>query len=113
MKKIITVLSVCVTLLLIASACTKTQYVTFGDISGTVIDIDTDKPISGVAVTLSPGTGLNTYTGSDGLFYFSEIEAKKGSYTVWVDKSGYRPDHKDVYVIAGETVNIVIPMKKL
>lgn len=95
--------------LLLATACTKTQYDLFGSISGTVIDVDTDEPLAGVTVTLTPG-GLNNYTGNDGLFEFKELDAQQ--YTITVQKSGYQVNRKTVEALAGETVNISITMKK-
>lgn len=109
MKKILSILMVATALLLLATACTKTQYELFGNISGTVIDVDNGEPIAQVTVTLSPG-GRNTYTGTDGHFDFNEVDAQQ--YTVTVQKSGYEANRKTVEALAGETVNISITMKK-
>lgn len=109
MKKIVTILSLCVALILLAGACTKTPYDLFGNISGTVIDDATGEPIQQVTVTLKP-TIKNTYTGMDGMFEFHEIEA--GNYEVWTQKSGYGANNVKVYVGAGETVTVSLRMKK-
>lgn len=110
MKKILSALVLCFALLMLGSACTKTQYDLFGNVSGTVIDVDDGEPIGGATVTLSPG-GLNTYTGSDGNFDFNDIDAQK--YTVTVQKTGYEANRKSVEALAGETVNVSLTMKKL
>ncbi|MBQ9864694.1 MAG: carboxypeptidase-like regulatory domain-containing protein [Bacteroidales bacterium] len=107
MKRII-ILTLCAALLTLASSCNKIQYDLFGNISGTVIDVDTDEPIAGSTVTLSPG-GLNTYTGSDGHFAFNEIDAQQ--YTITVQKTGYQANRKTIEVLSGETINVSITMK--
>lgn len=109
MKRIVKTATLCAALLLLASACTKTQYDLFGNISGTVVDYDNGEPIAQATVTLSPG-GLNTYTGNDGHFDFKEIEAQQ--YTITVQKTGYQANRKIVEVPCGETVNTSITMKK-
>lgn len=109
MKKILSILMVAAALLLLTTACTKTQYDLFGNISGTVIDVDTGEPVQQATVTLSPG-GKNTYTGTDGHFDFNDVDAQQ--YTVTVQKSGYEANRKTVEALAGETVNISITMKK-
>lgn len=109
MKKTIISLLVCTTLLFFSSACTKTEYDLFGNISGTVVDKNTGEPIGQVAVTLKP-SARNTYTGSDGYFDFNEIEADR--YEVWVQKTGYRANNIKVEVPSGETVKVSITMEK-
>lgn len=91
------------------AACKPETYDTFGDISGTVIDVDSGEPISQATVTLTP-TAKNTYTGLDGQFEFKELEAQQ--YTVTVQKTGYSSNRKTVNVIAGETVTVSLVMKK-
>lgn len=102
-------MSMCVALILLANACTKTQYDLFGNISGTVIDVDTGEPIQQATVTLSP-TSKNTYTGMDGQFEFHELDAQQ--YTVTVQKTGYWANRKIVNVNAGETTNVALVMQK-
>lgn len=109
MKKLLTVLIIGMVMLTMTSACNKITYDLFGNISGTVIDVDSHEPLDGVTVTLSPG-GLNTYTGSDGLFEFKEIEAQQ--YTITVQKTGYQANRKTLEALSGETINVSITMKK-
>ena len=62
MKKILATFAMGIALML-AFACTKTEYELTGNIAGTVIDVDSGEPIQGATVTLSP-TSKNTYCGS-------------------------------------------------
>ncbi len=109
MKKILATLVLGLMLLGMATSCTKTQYDLFANISGTVVDYDDGEPIAQALVTLSPG-GLNTYTGDDGHFDFTELEAQQ--YTLTVQKTGYQANRKTVEAPSGETVTISITMKK-
>ena len=110
MKKILATLVLGLALLGMATSCTPTQYDIYSNIAGTVIDVDNGEPIAQATVTLSPG-GLNTYTGSDGHFDFTEIESQQ--YTLTVQKTGYESNRKTITAPAGETVNISLTMKKL
>ena len=94
------------------AACTPVEYDNFSTITGTVVDYATGAPISTVLVTISPGGYAPCTTGDDGFFKFNEVEAMDRNYSVWVQKEGYDPNHKDIYAIAGETVNMTIIMKK-
>lgn len=109
MKKTVISIVIGAVILFISSACTKTQYDLFGNITGIVVDKESGEPLGQVAVTLSSG-GLNTYTGSDGHFEFKEIDA--GSNKVWVQKTGYQSNNKSIEVLSGETIDISITMKK-
>ena len=92
-------------------ACTPEEYDHFFTITGTVVDYSTGEPLNTVHVTLTPGGYAPCTTGSDGFFQFKEVEADDG-YRVWFEKEGYKPDHREVKAIAGETVNLIIALKK-
>lgn len=109
MKRIATTLIMGLSILLLASACSKTEYDLFGNISGTVIDVDTGEPIQQAVVTLSP-TSKNTYTGMDGQFEYLDLEAQQ--YTVTVQKTGYQTNRKLVNVNPGESTVVSLVMKK-
>ncbi|MCR5191937.1 MAG: carboxypeptidase-like regulatory domain-containing protein [Bacteroidales bacterium] len=109
MKKIFATLIVCFALFTITTSCTKTEYDIYSNISGTVIDVDNGEPIAHATVTLSP-SGINTYTGSDGQFDFTEIDAQQ--YTITVQKTGYETNRKTITAPAGETVKVSMTMKK-
>ena len=57
-----------------------------GSIYGTVVDKATGEPIKSAGVELSP-SGLNTVTGSEGQFEFTELDP--GKYTLIITKTGY------------------------
>ncbi|MBQ6097315.1 MAG: carboxypeptidase-like regulatory domain-containing protein [Bacteroidales bacterium] len=107
MKKLLSVL-LCLAFAGLTS-CTHTEYDLFGNISGTVIDVDTGEPVQQATVTLSP-TSKNTYTGLDGQFEFHELESQQ--YTVTVQKTGYQANRKLVNVNPSETTNVALVMKK-
>lgn len=109
MKRILKSAILCAVLLLLSTACTKTQYDLFGNISGTVIDVESGEPIQQALVTLSPSS-KNTYTGIDGQFEFIGLDAQQ--YTATVQKTGYQANRKLVNVNPGETTNISLVMKK-
>lgn len=109
MKRIITTLITCLAILLFVSACTKTEYDLFGNISGTVVENDSSEPVSQAIVTINP-TAKNTYTGTDGSFEFRGLEAQQ--YTVTVQKTGYQANRKTITVNAGETTNIQMILYK-
>jgi translation initiation factor 2 alpha subunit (eIF-2alpha) len=81
----------------------------FGTMEGTVLDIDTNKGIENVYVTLSP-SNKNLMTDSDGKFTFSELDAKQ--YSVTVQKNDYETNIKTLNVISSETTKVIITMKK-
>lgn len=109
MKRIITTFITCLAILLLASACSKTEYDIYSNVSGTVIDVDSGEPIAQATVTLTPG-GLNAYADTDGHFDFKDLEAQQ--YTLRVQKTGYQANSKTVNAPSGETVNVSITMKK-
>ncbi|MBR0038351.1 MAG: carboxypeptidase regulatory-like domain-containing protein [Bacteroidales bacterium] len=73
-----------------------------GNISGTVYDTQ-DRPLQGVAMTLSP-LGKTTTTGQNGMYSFEDIDAD--SYRVQATKSGYQEDVKSVAVKTGVTATL-------
>ncbi len=70
-----------------------------GNIFGNVSDKTTGEPIPVASVTLTPG-GESVVTGSDGNYYFTEIE--EGAYTIEVEKEGYSSASKSIMVYKGE-----------
>lgn len=94
----------------ILTSCTREYYDNINvTITGTVVDHDTEEALSGVALTLLPG-GRNTYTGSDGVFQFNEIEAQQ--YSVQVRKTGYKDDRSSINPSPGETIVLHFTMTK-
>lgn len=70
-----------------------------GQIVGIVSDKTTGEPVGTVSLTLSPG-GLRTVTGSDGSFQFADLEP--GSYTIDLEKDGYKRESASVVVFEGK-----------
>lgn len=103
MKKISAVL-LCAMLVLLTNACTKKEYDSFGNIAGSVYDVDTKTLVEGVTITLTPSS-KNTYTGSAGQFEFHDIEA--GQYKVHAQK-GDKYNSVNVNVNPGETTSVDI-----
>lgn len=73
---------------------------TTGNLIGIVADKTTGEPVPVVNLTISPG-GFKTVTGSDGSFSFAELEA--GSYSVDLQKEGYKLESHSVVVLEGKT----------
>ena len=70
-----------------------------GGIQGIVSDVNTNEPIQGVNISLSP-TGLSAVTGSDGRYEFSSLQP--GQYTVQGMKNGYETNTKNITVVDGK-----------
>ncbi len=71
-----------------------------GSIAGTVTNAQTNQPVQGVSVTLSPGNST-TNTGNDGKYSFNSLEPK--DYTIQVQKTGFASNTKTVTVADGQT----------
>lgn len=70
-----------------------------GSIAGSVADANTGEPVPVVNVSINPG-GNYTITGSDGSFYFSNLEP--GEFVLTISKEGYKDNEKKIYVKKGE-----------
>lgn len=93
------------------TACEPESYDTYCSISGTVIESGTNEPIQGVTITITPET-QNTTTGHDGTFYFSNLDATIPSVRIQAQKIGYETNILSINTIAGETINITIPLSQ-
>ena len=105
MKKILALAVIVVSLF----SCNPIEYDMFGTIEGKVVDYETNEPIEYVSVQLSPGS-KNTTSTSDGSFSFEELDARQ--YSLTVQKNGYETNMKNVNVIASETTEVIITIKK-
>ncbi|MDE6702487.1 MAG: DUF2012 domain-containing protein [Muribaculaceae bacterium] len=83
---------------------------TEGSIAGSVSDRTTGEPVATVNVTLSPG-GNSTVTGSDGSFDFRNLEP--GSYTLTINKEGYKQNSTEVYVKAGDPTSAHLLIERI
>lgn len=75
--------------------CTEKEEDLKGTIYGTVTDLQTNEPIGGVNVKLSP-SGVATLTGNDGSYEFKDLDADK--YTLSFSKAEYA-DLEDDFII--------------
>ncbi len=109
MKRLFYLLS----LIIIASACTKDPEDTTGNIMGIVTESGSGTtPLAGVSVSIT-SNGQETSTGSNGQFSFYDLEAK--TYTLQFMKEGYETNKRTVTVISGQDTNCdiqLIPEKK-
>ena len=104
MKKLFFYLSTLICTLSVTSCVQDIVDVT-GDVFGIVSDIETNEPVRGAEVTLSPGNAT-TVTGFDGHFEFKDLEPK--TYKMQITANGYQTNTKQVTVTAGQTVQVDI-----
>ena len=69
-----------------------------GRIQGLVTNYNTNEPIQGVNISLSP-TGASAVTGSDGRYEFNNLNP--GNYTVQGMKSGFESNTKNITITSG------------
>ena len=94
MKKILTLLTIALSLVIINHSC-KPKEEEPGSIYGIVTDKATGEPVKNANVQLRP-TGETTLTGNDGRYEF--LDVKNGEYSISVSKTGYT-NLVDDYVI--------------
>ncbi len=107
MKKVLLLTTLCLPLLF--GGCAKRIVDMTVTIYGIVVDAETDTPIEGVLVTLSPGV-KNKYTENDGYFEFSDMIQQQ--YTLNAMKDGYKTDRKSINANPGETVEIIFSLHR-
>ncbi len=90
-------------------SCKPEVEVNFGSIYGVVSDMDTEEPVEGVTVVLSPG-GTTRMTAADGRFEYQSLEPLQ--YTITVQKNGYSTNRKSVTVVVGEKTEANISIRK-
>jgi len=83
-----------------------------GSIQGVINDTE-DRPIPGVAVTISSkvltGGPRTAYTNEQGAFQFSSVPV--GTYSVDVTVAGFEKVHREIEVRASETANVNLNLK--
>ncbi len=107
MKKLL-LLIIC-SLPFIFASCAKKIVDTTISIFGTVVDKETQMPLSGVFVTVTPGS-KDKQTGDDGYFEFVDLEQRQ--YSVQATKVGYKTNTRLVNYNAGEKIELIIPLEK-
>lgn len=100
MKKNITQIYILFVTIIFIFSCTKEEpLVVIGDILGTVTDVETNQVLQGVIAGLTP-VNQSKETGSDGRYTFKDLEA--GNYKISFERGGYKSNHKDITIIAGQ-----------
>lgn len=94
MKRLLSFTFVLLSIALFWFGCTKLEKT--GTIYGTVTDQATGEPVKEAHVEFSP-VGLETTTGNDGWYQFSEV--KSGEYKMVVSKNGYTSSEKSGILI--------------
>ena len=100
MRRLVYLYVLCMTALMVG--CTEDEPILFGDIYGTVTDVDTGEPIRNAEVVLSP-KGASTISGSDGRFEFRSLEA--GQYSISISSEGYESNSRQVTVVPGQSTS--------
>ncbi len=88
--------------LLFFGACSEDDKEETGTIYGKVSDARTGEMIAGAEVTLTPG-GRATSTGTNGIFEFSNLDAKQ--YELQAKKEGYQSNTKPITVVPGQNAS--------
>ncbi len=97
MKKIL-LFTTCLLIGLLTTGCSKDETPGFGSIYGIVTDADTNSPVSGASVILSPGN-ISTTTSTDGHYEFVDLEP--GQYKIQVIAANYNVISRQIQVNAG------------
>ena len=90
------------------SSCTEDDGFSFyASVSGTVVDVNTGMPISGVNITVTP-SNTSVLTKEDGTFEFNNLYSQQ--YTFLFQKAGYQPNRKNLTLEAGKEAQIVVTL---
>lgn len=108
MKKILLLTVLLVASQLVFQGCSKDELDTTGSVAGVITDAETNRPLLGVTVTLSP-SGRSFTTGDDGRYQF--LDMALGKYVVQAVKAGYASEQRSVEILAGETSSLDIPLR--
>ena len=110
MKKVIKIISI----LLITSLfvhCGEDEtigLVSYGNLTGKVVEKDGFLPLENVKITISP-TNNTVFTDVEGIFVFEEIETQE--YSVQATKEGYLDKFEGATVNKTSDVNVVLEME--
>ncbi|MGV3594192.1 MAG: TonB-dependent receptor [Sediminibacterium sp.] len=75
-----------------------------GSLIGTLIDKNTQRPVTAAAVLLSP-SGKNTLTDSTGIFRFTGLTP--GTYNISINALGYKPLNLNNVLITNGNINVI------
>lgn len=101
---------VCLIIILgVLSSCTPETFNNLCSVNGVVLEEGTNEPIQGVKVTLKGEDQRNASTGSDGTFFFQNLDASDSHrYDIWAQMPGYETDHVLIAPVPGETIPVTI-----
>lgn len=108
MKRLLLLVITCLPLLF--SGCAKRIVDVTITIYGYVIDNETQAPLDGALVTITPNSLQGIYTGNDGYFEFANIEQQQ--YFLSASKKGYITNRRQTTPNPGERVQIIFSMEK-
>ncbi|HIZ85258.1 MAG TPA: carboxypeptidase-like regulatory domain-containing protein [Candidatus Coprenecus stercoravium] len=91
------------------NSCSNDETPATGGIYGAISDAETNEPVAGAQVLLSPGN-IATVTGYDGNYEFQDLEA--GQYKLTVSASGYTDNSRQVSVTAGDRLICDMKLQK-
>lgn len=107
-KVLISTVSVVLTALLVG--CAKSAEPETGSLFGTIYDFETNNPVKGASVLLSPGT-QTTSVGDDGHYEFINLQA--GQYKITVRANGYQSNSRQVFLKNNRSTNCDIAIPKV
>lgn len=90
-------------------SCGKEEEQTAGSVYGMITDAETNEPVFGAQVMLSPGN-VTTVTGSDGNYELQNLEA--GQYKLQVSASGYAVNSRQLTVPEGSVIICDMQLRK-
>ncbi len=103
MKKIYSIMVAALLAAATLIGCSTEEEVSiFAGIYGVITDADTNQPIQGASVVLSP-TNMSTVTGADGSYSFSDLDAQQ--YKITVTASGYEYNSRQVTAVTGQNIS--------
>lgn len=79
----------------------------YGDITGKVLDRETQSPIENVKISLSP-TNNSVFTDADGNFKFEEVEAQE--YSIRAEKQGFLDSFEAAVVSKEAAINVIFEL---
>ena len=102
-----TICSIFAVLLLISCESELIDQATFGTLTGTVLDEETQAPLENAKVSTSPSTST-VFTDATGVFTINDMP--EGDYAIRAEYDGYLSGFEPATVTAGATYSIVIEM---
>ena len=103
------ILSCFIVAVMALTSCEPETFDTFCSIKGVVVEEGSNEPLQDVTVTIIPEK-RNTTTGTDGTFYFQDLDASYSKFTIQAQKDGYETCTLYIHPIAGETLTVSLTL---